>query len=279
MILFKIKQCFSIKEKEKASYRLGENMYDTYIWQGLCQEDSNKGVQPVACASHVTQDGYEWGPTQNHKFTENLFFFAHQFSLVFVYLICSPKLLFFQCGPETPKDWIPLGLKCPHNPWLLVFTPCVILCPWVLMEPVACFSPIIRKCMLIVEYLEGIEKFNKNFKKSGIIPGFRSWLLLTFCFIFFQSFVLFLMVWNLLKSNNKTKHSIIPVTQISLTTKYSGSTSLNKSMLLHSHCTTLWKSGNQHLYNITSQPINSIQILPTIPPVPYFPFWSQSLPI
>ena len=47
------------------------------------------------------QDGYECGPTQKHKFTYNLFF-AHQFSLVFVYLMC---------GPETPKDWTPHRIK------------------------------------------------------------------------------------------------------------------------------------------------------------------------
>ena len=33
------------------------------------------------------------------------FFFAHQFSLLFVYLMCGPKqLFFFQCGPEMPKE-------------------------------------------------------------------------------------------------------------------------------------------------------------------------------
>ena len=36
------------------------------------------------------------------------FFFAHQFSLVFVYLTCDPRQLFFQCSPETPKGWTPL---------------------------------------------------------------------------------------------------------------------------------------------------------------------------
>ena len=44
--------------------------------------------------------------TQNYKCTENFFFFAHQFSLVFVYLMCGPRqLFFFQCGPETPEGW------------------------------------------------------------------------------------------------------------------------------------------------------------------------------
>ena len=28
-----------------------------------------RGVQPAACGPHATQDGYECGPTQNHKFT------------------------------------------------------------------------------------------------------------------------------------------------------------------------------------------------------------------
>ena len=38
------------------------------------------------------------------------FLFAHQFSLVSVYLICGPRqLLFFQCGPETPRGWTPLA--------------------------------------------------------------------------------------------------------------------------------------------------------------------------
>ena len=38
------------------------------------------------------------------------FFFAHQFMLVFVYLMCGPRqLFFFQCGSGMPKGWIPLG--------------------------------------------------------------------------------------------------------------------------------------------------------------------------
>ena len=43
------------------------------------------------------------------------FFFAHQFSLVFVYLMCGPRqLFFFQCGPETPKGWTCLCLGTPN---------------------------------------------------------------------------------------------------------------------------------------------------------------------
>ena len=34
---------------------------------------------------------------------------AHQFLLVFVFLMCGPRqLFFFQCGPETAKGWTPL---------------------------------------------------------------------------------------------------------------------------------------------------------------------------
>ena len=45
------------------------------------------------------------------------FVFAYQFSLVFVYLMCGPRqLFFFQCGPETPKGWTRL------KPLLFVFS-------------------------------------------------------------------------------------------------------------------------------------------------------------
>ena len=38
-----------------------------------------------------------------------IYFFAHQFLLVFVYLVCGPRqLLFFQGGPDMPKVWTPL---------------------------------------------------------------------------------------------------------------------------------------------------------------------------
>lgn len=37
------KTMFSIKEKEKVSYRLEEGTYDPYVWQGLWQADSKMG--------------------------------------------------------------------------------------------------------------------------------------------------------------------------------------------------------------------------------------------
>ena len=68
---------------------------------------SPRAVQPVARRLHMTQDGCECSPTQNRTFTQNLYF-ALQFSLGFVYLLCGPRQLFFQCDPETPKVWTPL---------------------------------------------------------------------------------------------------------------------------------------------------------------------------
>ena len=39
-----------------------------------------------------------------------IFVLADQFSLVFVYVMCGPRqLFFFHCSPETPKGWTPLG--------------------------------------------------------------------------------------------------------------------------------------------------------------------------
>ena len=59
---------------------------------------SIRGVQPMAGELHAAQDGYEYGPTGNYKFTLNLLF-AHQFSLVFVYWP-KPTLLL----PVWPRD-------------------------------------------------------------------------------------------------------------------------------------------------------------------------------
>ena len=61
-----------------------------------------------------------------HKIVNLLktFFFAHQFSLVFVYLMCGwRQLFFFQCGPEMPKDRAPLL----DNYNTIVFVSCVAL--------------------------------------------------------------------------------------------------------------------------------------------------------
>ena len=74
------------------------------LWTKLIPPCS-RGVQPLAWGPHVAQDGYECVSTQNCKLTSNLFFFAHQFSLVYVYFMCGPRQLFFQCGPELAKVW------------------------------------------------------------------------------------------------------------------------------------------------------------------------------
>ena len=60
--------------------------------------------------------------TTQHK-TVNLlktFFFAHQFLLVFVYLMHGPRQFFFcLCGPETPKGGTSLNVVssfCSESP-------------------------------------------------------------------------------------------------------------------------------------------------------------------
>ena len=52
----------------------------------------------MACGPHAAQDGSECGPKGNTANLLKTFFFARQYSLVFVYLMC---------GPETPKGWTP----------------------------------------------------------------------------------------------------------------------------------------------------------------------------
>ena len=53
---------------------------------------------------HAAQDGYELTQHKIVNLMKIFFFFSHQFSLVFVYLMCGPRqLFFFHCGPEMPK--------------------------------------------------------------------------------------------------------------------------------------------------------------------------------
>ena len=71
----------------------------------------SRGVQPAAHGPHAAQDGCECGPTQNHKFTENIIRFFFLWIRVAMYLMCGPRQLFFRCGPEMPKCWTPLKLR------------------------------------------------------------------------------------------------------------------------------------------------------------------------
>ena len=50
-----------------------------------------RGVQPVVHRPHTAQDGCEYGPTQNHKFTSNIMRF---FVIIFCYNI-------FNVWPKT----------------------------------------------------------------------------------------------------------------------------------------------------------------------------------
>ena len=65
-----------------------------------------------------------------HKIVNLLktFFFAYQFLLEFVYLMCGPRQLFFffQCDPEMPKVWTPMWpsqrrTRICHKSCLLVY--------------------------------------------------------------------------------------------------------------------------------------------------------------
>ena len=63
------------------------------------------------------------------KIMHGPFFFAHQFSLVFVYLMCGPRQLFFQRGRDTPKDWTPLVCVI-YSPGTSLTRPeCAVRCP------------------------------------------------------------------------------------------------------------------------------------------------------
>ena len=73
----------------------------------LTQASPARGVQPTARRLHADQAGYKCGPTKIINLLK-AFFFAHQILLVFVYLMCGPRQLFLQCGPEMPKVWTPL---------------------------------------------------------------------------------------------------------------------------------------------------------------------------
>ena len=92
------------------------HMYIFYVSDhtlGTCLknfEDSQKGH----CIIRVIMRGHFCLPVvvDIMKSIHGPFFFAHQFLLVFVYLMCGPRqLFFFQCGPETPKGWTPLMYK------------------------------------------------------------------------------------------------------------------------------------------------------------------------
>ena len=82
-----------------------------WVWRPFLMASSlslsARGVQPVA----RMQPRMAVNAAQRKiiNLLKTFFFFAHPFSLVFVYLMCGPRQLFlFQCGPETPEGWMPL---------------------------------------------------------------------------------------------------------------------------------------------------------------------------
>ena len=85
-------------------------------------------------------------------------FFVHQISLVFVYLTCGPRQLFFQCGPEMPKGWTPL------ISWLLMWcgTDCYNLFGEFLIIGFSKLFPtyIVTKCFLLSVFIHKSCAFN-----------------------------------------------------------------------------------------------------------------------
>ena len=78
-------------------------------WRAL-----SRGVQPVAIGRMQPSATVNVAQQKILNLLKT-YVFAHQFSLVFVYLMCGPRqLFFFQCGPEMPKGWTPKG-KSPKN--------------------------------------------------------------------------------------------------------------------------------------------------------------------
>ena len=63
---------------------------------------SHRGVQPTAHRPHAAQDSYEFGPTQNHKFTANLFFCSSAFVSVCVFN-AWPKTTLLPVWPRDAK--------------------------------------------------------------------------------------------------------------------------------------------------------------------------------
>ena len=84
----------------------GEHNWNLKFWCLVSPLD--QGVQPTAHRPHAARKAVN---VAQHKIVNVLktlfFFFAHRFLLVFVYLIFGPRQLFFRCGPEMPKGWIP----------------------------------------------------------------------------------------------------------------------------------------------------------------------------
>ena len=66
--------------------------------------------QSLAGVSNLQPVGHMRPSTKSYIYLKP-FFFAHQFSSVFVYLMCGPRQLSSRCGPETPTGWTSLELK------------------------------------------------------------------------------------------------------------------------------------------------------------------------
>ena len=113
-------------------------------------------------------------------------FIAHQFSWVFVYLMCGPRQIFLQCGPKTPKGW--KSLHYLSQPWPLHF-PCTAL-----VQAFAIYAELQQPLSKFPEfpfYFDVYFAFGVKFKKllpwlmsKSLQPTFSSRSFMVSCFMF-----------------------------------------------------------------------------------------------
>ena len=74
----------------------------------------SRGAQPAACGPHAAQDGSEWGPTRNRKFTQNSLRFVFVIARCHVLNVWPKTTLLLPLWPRDAKrsDTPALGHSC-----------------------------------------------------------------------------------------------------------------------------------------------------------------------
>ena len=75
-----------------------------------------RAVQQAASQLHMAQDVYEYGPTQNHKFTENIM----RFVCVCVCVCdCMSQWIYYVAQDNASSSSVPQGLQKVKHPYLV----------------------------------------------------------------------------------------------------------------------------------------------------------------